>query len=245
GAITGSTLGTSNVVQVGYAIANISSGVAPYGTAVFAVTQNNTIVSEAGVPASPPTNHARIFIDFGTGVIAAPGEGPVNIDTGLAVANTTAAAANITFTLRDLSGQTVASGNGSLPAGYHRARYIDQLDQLAPNFNLPANFSTTTRFGTLDIASSQPLSIVALRLTQNQRGETLLTTTPVADLNSPAVTTPLYFPQVVDGGGYNTAIILVNTTGSTETGTVRMFADDGSALVVRPINGTAGASFPY
>jgi len=245
GAITGSTLGTGDVVQAGYATANISAGGTPYGTAVFSLTQNNTVVSEVGVPASPPTNHARIFIDFGTGVIAAPGEGPVNIDTGLAVANTTATVANITFTLRDLNGQTVASGNGSLPAGSHRARFIDQLVQLASNFNLPADFSSTTRFGTLDIASSQPLSIVALRLTTNQRGETLFTSTPIADLNSPAVTTPLYFPQIVDGGGYNTALILVNTSGSTETGTVRTFADDGSALVVRPVNGTAGAQFPY
>ena len=245
GAVTGSTLGTGNVVQAGYAAVNISAGVTPYGTAVFTLTQNNTVVSEVGVPASPPTNHARIFIDYGTGVVVAPGEGPININTGLAVANTNTVAADMTFTLRDLTGQTIASGNASLAAGFHRARFIDQLVQLAANFNLPANFPTATRFGTLDITSSQPVSIVALRLTTNQRGETLFTSTPVADLNATPVTTPLYFPQIADGGGYNTSIVLVNTTGSAEAGTLRTFADDGSALVVRPINGTAGTSFPY
>src|SRR5262249_38501361 len=150
---------------------NVSSGAAPYGTAVYIVTQNNVAVSEVGVPSSPPTTSARIFVDFGAGVVVAPGEGPVNVDTGLAAVNTATVAANVTFTLRDLNGQIVASGNGTLAAGSHRARFIDELFQLAPNFLLPANFATATRFGTLEIGSSQPLSIMALRLTQNQRGE--------------------------------------------------------------------------
>src|SRR5262249_50284210 len=154
--------------QAGYATVNVSTGAPPYGTAVFSLTQNNVVVSEAGVPASPPTNDARIFIDFGVGVVAGPGEGPININTGFALANTTTVTADATYTLRGLDGQMIASGNGPIAAGAHRARFIDQLIQLAPNFNLPGNFSTSTRFGTLEIASSQPLSIVALRLTSNQ-----------------------------------------------------------------------------
>jgi hypothetical protein len=245
GVITASTLGKSNTVQAGYATVNVSAGPTPYGTAVFSFTQNNTVVSEVGVPASPPTNSARIFIDFGSGVLVGPGQGPINVNTGFAVANNTASTANVTYTLRGLDGQTVASGVGPLSGGAHRAIFIDQLVQLAPTFNLPANFSTSTRFGTLDIASSQPLSIVALRLTTNQRGETLFTSTPVADLAKALVSTPLYFPQLADGGGYNTTLILMNTSGSAETGTFKTFADDGSALVVRPAGGTAGSSFVY
>src|SRR5262249_11898959 len=120
-----------------------------------------------------------------------------------------------------------------------------QLNDVAPNFNLPATFPTDTRFGSLEIASSQPVSIVALRLTTNQRGETLLTSTPTADLSAPLMTSPLYFPQLVDSGGYKTTLILLNTSSGVETGTLAFFGDPGTPLVVRDSNGTAALSFPY
>src|SRR5712691_5423160 len=49
----------------------------------------------------------------------------------------------------------------------------------------------------------------------------------------PSSATPLYFPQLADGGGYNTALILLNTSSSTETGTILIFGDDGFPLSVR------------
>ncbi len=95
------------------------------------------------------------------------------------------------------------------------------------------------------MTSDQLLSVVALRLTINQRGEALLTTTPVVDLTRPSTTNPLYFPQLADGGGYTTSLVLMNTSSSIETGRLSIFADDGSALPVRQLNGTSGSSFPY
>jgi hypothetical protein len=55
----------------------------------------------------------------------------------------------------------------------------------------------------------------------------------------------VHFPQLADGGGYNTTVFLMNTSSGTETGTLRIFADDGSALSVHAIGAVADSSFTY
>jgi hypothetical protein len=221
----------------------VNGGTAPFGTAVFSLSQNGFIVSEAGIPASPPTQSARIFIDYRSSVAA--GTGTIDINTGLAIVNRSSSTASLTYTLRDSSGQIITTGHGSLPPGAHRAKFVHELREIAPDFNVPANFSTTTRFGSLEITSSQLVSILALRLTTNQRGETLLTSTSVADLSRPATNTPVYFSQFADGGGFTTSVVLSNTSGSTQTGTLSIFDDTGAPLSARPAGGTAASTFPY
>jgi hypothetical protein len=248
GAVAASTIGSSGPVQAGDATVTVNSGNPPYGTAVFSLTQGGIVESEAGVPASPPTTHGRIFIDFRTGVSAKENHvatGTISIDTGFAIVNRTGSTANLTFTLRDSNGNPLATGSGPLPAGAHRAKFIDQLSDIASNFNLPPTFSTTTQFATLDISSSdQPISILALRLTNNQRGDTLLTSTPIADLNLSPPTGTLYFAQIVDGGGYNTTLVLINTSSSPENGSIQLYKDDGTALTVT-VSGSTASSFRY
>ncbi len=243
GATRMSTTGTSANVQVGYAATTINSGLAPYGIAVFSVSQNGVVVSEAGVPASPPTRNARIFIDYRSNVEA--GSGSLNINTGFAIANRGNTATMITYTLRDRSGQLVSTGVGNLNAGVHFAKFIHELRDVAGGFTLPANFSTAIGFGSLDIAGSQPFSILALRLTTNQRGETLLTSTPSADFSAALTTTPIYFPQLADGGGYTTTLNLLNTSNASESGTIAIFDDNGAPLVVRETGGTTASTFSY
>ncbi len=241
------TPGDSNPIQVGYATATPVFGIASYATAAFSLMQNGVVVSEAGVPASPPTRSARIFIDYRTQV-SLPGllgAGTVEINTGIAIVNLGSATAHLAFRLRDSAGTTLANGNGTLDAGAHIARFIDQLNQIAPNFALPAGFPATIRFGSLEISSDQPISILALRLTVNQRGETLLTTIPIADLMQADSGGTIYFPQLVNGGGYATTVILINTTGATETGTLQVTDDGGNPLPVGAVGGTTASSINY
>jgi len=245
GAATSTTVGNEATTQAGYAAVTINSGAAPYGTAVFSYKQNGTIVSEAGVPASPPTTSARIFVDYGTGVTIRGSAGTVDISTGLAVVNNGNGTASITFTLRGLNGQIITSGTGSLAKGAHIAKYVNQLANILSGFSIPSSFPTSTRFGTLELTSDQPLSIVALRLTTNQRGDTLLTSIPIADLTRQLTSTPIYFPQLVNGGGYATTVILLNTSSSSESGTLGLYANDGSPLTVQQVNGPLGSSFTY
>jgi len=83
------TPGNSNPIQVGYATATPVFGIPPYATAAFSLIQNGVLVSEAGVPASPPTRSARVFIDYRTQVTppGQPGAGTVEINTGIAIVN--------------------------------------------------------------------------------------------------------------------------------------------------------------
>jgi hypothetical protein len=87
--------------------------------------------------------------------------------------------------------------------------------------------------------------VLALRGTTNQRHEFLITTTPVADLTLSPGSGSVYFPQFVDGGGYTTSIILLNTSNSTETGTLQIRDHAGNPFVVNPVGGTANSSFAY
>lgn len=262
GAAIGSTSGTAGPTQTGYSILTLNSSKesaetssmspdrALDGTAVFSLTQHDVVVSEAAVPASPPTTHVRVFIDYRADVAAKSNQvdaGVIQMNTGLALVNTGPTAANLTLTLRDASGGTLATGHGTLQAGGHRALFLTELDQLAPDFVLPAGFATAVQFATLDVSSSQPLSVVALRLAVNQRGETLMTTTPTADLTRSQNTDTVYFPQLADGGGYKTSIVLLNTSSVTETGTFKLYDDIGAPLSVHRVGDPPGtaSSFRY
>jgi hypothetical protein len=126
------------------------------------------------------------------------------------------------------------------------AKFLEQLDSLASGFNLPSDFATNTQFGTLEILADPPISVLALRLTTNQRGETLMTATPIDDLDQPTSSGPLYFPQLADGAGYKTTLVLMNGTGQIESGTLFLTDDSGAPLSVKTVTGQpTGSSFSY
>jgi trimeric autotransporter adhesin len=243
------TAGTNTTTRSGCARLTVNSGATPYGTAVFSFKQDAVTVTEAGVPASPPTTRARIFIDYRASVTAIPGQsssGIININTGLSVVNQGTATASVEYVLRNLSGDILAVGHGAITKDNHIACFINQLQQMAaPDFSLPLNFQTNTQFGTLEIAGDQPLSVVALRMTTNQRGEALFTTTPVADMTKALSNTSIYFPQFADGGGYTTSLILLNTSNQTETGSLQILDNNGNPLIVSQVGGIASSSFQY
>jgi hypothetical protein len=70
---------------------------------------------------------------------------------------------------------------------------------------------------------------VALRGVINERGDFLLTTLPVIDLHAAAAAPPV-FPHFADGGGWTTAILLVNPVNSAISGTLR-FADGAGSPI--------------
>jgi hypothetical protein len=67
----------------------------------------------------------------------------------------------------------------------------------------------------------------------------------VADLTKPLSAVPLYFPQIADGGGYITTIVLLNTSNSVETGKLSIFDDNGTPLSVTRAGSAADSSFTY
>ena len=248
GTTAASTSGGTLDVQVGYAELEVNSGDAPYGTAVFSYKQSGVIVSEAAVPASPPTTSARIFINYSSDVPALPGRreaGTIDINTGIAVVNYGYVTANITYTLRHIDGTSITTGHGTIPARAHFARFVNDLKDEVPDFDLPSDFSTTIQSASLEISSDQPLSILALRGTTNQRNDFLMTSTPISDLSVPFSDKPAYFPQFADGAGYSTSLILLNSSTSAEAGTLQIIDDKGDPLIIKQVDGAADSSFRY
>jgi phosphodiesterase/alkaline phosphatase D-like protein len=251
GAGSASTSGAGKSVRAGFATGTTSSNKGsehdssstPYGTAIFSVTQNGVVVSEAGVPASTPSTRGRVFVDFQSNVGSKgihQNAGEISINTGFAIVNPGNETAKIKFELRS-SGAIVAQGNSTLPPNQHRALFLNELSQMAFDFILPSAFNG---HGTLDILSDQPLSVVGLRLTTNQRGDTLITTTPIADLNQAPPKSTLYFPQFADGNGYKTMIILMNTSDMLEKGRLRIRNNQGEPLPVSA-GGSAQSEIAY
>jgi hypothetical protein len=72
---------------------------------------------------------------------------------------------------------------------------------------------------------------VGLRGRYNERNDFLITTTPPINEATPATTAPLFFPQIVDGGGYMTQFILISgQPGQSSSGTMQWFSQSGAAL---------------
>jgi hypothetical protein len=244
------TTGSSGLARSGYADLKVASGTDPYGIAVFAYSHDGVVVSEAGVPASPPTASARIFIDLRKGVQAVPAHheaGVIDVNTGIAVVNYGSETADVTYTLRGIDGNPIATGHGNIGAGNHISCFVDQLADCAeaPDFSLPQDFATGIQYGSLEIVSRQPLSVLGLRGTINQRNDFLITATPVADLSQPPINNTISFPQFVDGGGYTTTIVLLNTSNELETGVLEIANAKGEPFVVNQAGGTADSSFKY
>jgi hypothetical protein len=230
GAATESSIGRDANLQMGYASVTVNSGSVPYATAIVSYAPNGIVSSEVGIPASPPTKSARLFVEYRSGV--ASGTGTVEVNTGIAAVNTGSSSALVNLALRDLGGSStpMASGSFQLAAGAHIARFINQFGS---SLVLPSNFPASIGFATLEITSDQALSIMALRMTTNQRNESLYTSTPIADLSNAPATDSLDFPQVADGGGYQTTLVLMNTSDSVETGSIRLRNDRGAAMPAR------------
>jgi hypothetical protein len=164
----------------------------------------------------------------------------------LSVVNLGSATASVSYTLRALNGNIIATGQGTIAKGNHFACFINQLQQVAGgSFGLPYGFERNTQFGTLDMAGNQPLSVVALRMTKNQKGDVLYTTTPVADMTQALTGTPIYFPQFADGGGYTTSLVLLNTSSQIETGSLQILDGNGVPLLVNQFGGTPNSTFQY
>jgi hypothetical protein len=116
----------------------------------------------------------------------------------------------------------VGTSQGPFPlaANGHDARDAGQFIS-----GLPAGFT-----GVLDISSTTPFAALTVRSLTNERNEYLFTTFPIAYSAVPAPS-PLVFPDLADGSGYQTQFILLSGAGSSAV-TLNFFGEDGKALAI-------------
>jgi hypothetical protein len=222
---TGSTSGTP--VQAGAVVVTSTAGALPSAAVVFS-SYNGTggLASQAGVLNSPVTTYSRMYVEKSTS--------PLARDTGVAIVNPNSSAATVQLNLVSLDGLFTASNTITVPANNHMAAFIDQSALMGSAVSsIPSNFQ-----GVLTLSSNVPIAPVTLRSTTNQRGENLYSTLPVVDLNNPP-TGPLYLPQIADGGGFTTQIILINTSPSSGSVTMNFFNDIGGSEHIAFASGVA------
>jgi hypothetical protein len=161
------------------------------GISIVRFTAGADIRSEAAIPAATIGHTFRVYAE----------RSPVS-STGLALLNTSATtAATITAQLSNGSGTIL-----QLPPRSQRSLFVHELFT-----GLSMDFS-----GVLQLTSNVPIGLVALRGTLNQRNEFIITTVP---LSAGSTTGDIRaFPQIADGSGYATELILLNPTTTTISG---------------------------
>jgi sugar lactone lactonase YvrE len=213
----------NTALAVGYAVVYPDPGSpSPSGNAIFQYNPGGSPVTEASVGATAPTTASRLFVD-NTGT-----------QTGIAIANPGMAAAVMTITLLDRYGNIEAQVDRTLASGNHVSLFARELFPSA----VYDGFS-----GLIEIRSAVPVVPIALKLTDNSRQEQILTTLPVADLNTPALTDTVVFPQIAIGGGFSTRLLYVNPSTSVgAAGTLRFRESSGAAMTI-PLMGQPGDQF--
>jgi C-terminal processing protease CtpA/Prc len=208
------TYGSASTPSVGYGTIQRDSGSTGSGVAISGFRENQILISEAAIPATSLMQNGRTYAEISA-----------TVNTGLAIANPNNQAATISFYFTD---STANFGHGSTT--------IAAKGQIAAFLNQPPFHGRSPLSGTFTFTSSLPVATAALRRLTNERGEFLMTTLPVADLNAPLSTAALVFPQFAEGGGWTTQIVLLNPTDTILTGTVRLLDPPGT---------TTGDSFAY
>ena len=208
-----STAGSAAALTTGYARVQAQTGnLLPFGLAIFGFRSRGVLISEASVPLSPLISSGRIFAEVG---------GVVN--TGIAIANPNNDPVSINYYFTDAKGTNFGQGTFSLPANRQIAAFLNE----AP-FN-----GGNSMLGTFTFSSSSLVSAIALRGTNNERSEFLMTTLPVVQPGA-ATTGPVTLPYFADGGGWTSQVVMTNPIDDTLTGLVQFLGTEGQTLRTQP-----------
>jgi sugar lactone lactonase YvrE len=201
-----------------------TTGVVPIGVAILAFRNNGVTVTESGVPSSPSASVSRVYVETG-GNFGDAG----SIQSGIAVSNESATATTITLELSNLDGSSTGmTGTLSLPANGQTAKFLHQIPGLE---SVPASFKGSLRISSASQGASAAISVVGLRARYNERNDFLIATTAATSDAVRAVSVQVFFPHIVDSGGYTTQFILFSRA-LLSTGTLELFSADGTPLDV-------------
>jgi len=195
----------------------------PVGLLVFSFRKDGIVVSEAGVPALRTGNGLRLFVEsFGQFQSAETGSG----QTGIAITNPSPNPAVVNLEFNPLSGsQTgLTQATITIPGNGQIASFIYQISGLNV---LGSSFQGILRVSTL---SGSGISLTGLRGRYNERLDFLITTAPPSFEAAVPSSAELFFPHIVDGGGYTTQFNVFAGNDQPQTGTLRFFRQLGQSF---------------
>ena len=147
---------------------------------------------------------------------------PGSIQTGLAIANPSAAQVQVTMELTNLSG--TAAGSSATIAIPPNGQVATFLNQIAGFDLLGSPFQGILRITT---SSASGVTVSGLRGRYNEDGEFLIASTPPVDETAPQPQSEILFPHWAEGGGYTTQFILFNASSASSSGSFRLVSSSG------------------
>jgi hypothetical protein len=192
------------------------------GFALYNLKRANVTVSTSSLPMVQPGASFLIPVQEDNTV--------PTIHTGIAINNASSAMSSVFLELLDLAGT---------PTGFMTTVQIPPSGQIGnflreiPRFEaVPPMFQGVLR---VTANSSAGVTAVGVRGRVNERGDFLMSAILPADPTD--MSTEKVVPQVVQGGGYSTEIVLFNgQTGTLSTGTVTTTSNSGSTVSLSQIN---------
>jgi hypothetical protein len=195
------------------------NNVTPSVAALYTFTSDGIIVSATGAAANAPASDFDIYSEISgqPGTIG-------SIQTGIAIANASENDIDVAFDFVSIDGNSAGtSGVLRLPA---HGQIHSSILELPGAENLQRPFQ-----GTLHIASAVPVAAVAIRARYNERGDFLLSTTPPAPSNAVDPQDEVFIPQILDGGGYNTQIVIFGGADEApSSGNIYFFDTEGQPI---------------
>jgi hypothetical protein len=177
--------GSSSAVQMG----SVRLSSPAFAVSIFSLNANGVTVTQAGVPTLPAGMAFQSYVENGN-----------TIRSGIAIANPSATAVDVTLEINGITTTFSIPGNGQT------AQFVNEIPAFA---NLPSTFQ-----GVLRMTSSAAVSVTGLRAHINERGEFLITTTAPVDNLATAGAAELFLPYFAEGQGYSMQFVLFGRTAS-------------------------------
>jgi hypothetical protein len=215
------TAGQGTVIQAGSVRAVPASGnIAPSRLSVFSYRSDGVTVSQAGVPAVRASSNLRLYVEASAD--------SSQIQSGIAIANTSADAMTVSLELLSLAGtSTGMKGSATVPANGQLALFLNQVQGFGA---LQGPFQGVLR---ITANGSSGIYVTGIRGRNNERGDFLITTTMPFEETSSDTASDMFFPHFAAGGGYTTQFVLLGTsTANIATGWLRFISQSGKPLTL-------------
>lgn len=212
------TAGTAAGLRVGSARVLSGAGATPWGSAVVTYRREGVTVSAASVLPVRAGTAFRLYAESSTGA--------ESVQTGIAIANPSAAPVAVNLELTALDGSSTGrTGKVTIAGQGQTAVFLNQISGLGPS-SLP--FQGVLRIAT---AASSGVVVAGIRGRTTERGDFLIASIQPMEESASRTSAEMLFPQLVDGGGYTTQFILLGASpGATTSGVLRFFSPSGVSL---------------
>jgi len=210
------TKGTRSDAVFGYATADASvPNTQLTGLAIIDRHQNGALVSEDAITTPPFIGVGRLFVNVSS-----------NGRSVLSIANPNDTDVTVDFFFTDAAGTTGRFATTTVSAHQHFSRFVTDV---------PLNITVP---GTLNFTASLPIAATAFFTVTNESNELLLSDTPIVDpigyptqVGNKTVT----IPELADGAGWTTSVILVNPGEDPMHGEVRFFSQGNGSQPGAPM----------